>query len=131
MSLPAQRDACDVARAGVLKFLLPHGIDGDVLYRLELILEETLMNVVWHAFKDQDEHAVGLAVDVDDSRIVMQFQDDGVAFDPTLASPPTMPTSIEKAMPGGLGLMLVRKFAESVVYQRVGGRNLLTIAVAR
>ena len=70
-----------------------------------------------------------MQVDADD--VVMRFEDDGVPFDPLQAEPPVVPTSIDDAVPGGLGLMLVRKCALSVTYQRVDGNNFLTVRVAR
>jgi anti-sigma regulatory factor (Ser/Thr protein kinase) len=41
-----------------------------------------------------------------------------------------MPSSIDIAVPGGLGLMLVRKFAQSMSYERTDGRNCLRIRIA-
>jgi anti-sigma regulatory factor (Ser/Thr protein kinase) len=41
------------------------------------------------------------------------------------------PTPLDDAVPGGLGLLLVRKCARSVTYQRVDGNNRLTVRVAR
>ena len=81
------------------------------------------MNVIWHAFPDNEVHPITMSVQVEPEDIVMHFEDDGMAFDPLLAPAPKLPTSIEKAVPGGLGLMLVRKYARSVAYERRAGRN--------
>jgi serine/threonine-protein kinase RsbW len=131
LTLANDRDAFDATRQAVLDFLNPYAPSEQALFNIELILEESLMNVIWHAFSDQAEHRIDLLVRVDPQEIVLRFEDDGMAFDPLQASEPVLPTSLDDAVPGGLGLMLVRKFAKSVAYERSGDRNRLTIAVAR
>ena len=131
LTLTNDRDGFDETRHAVLRLLAPHGPSPQLLFSVELILEETLMNVIWHAFPDKEAHAISLSVRVEPEDIVMHFEDDGVAFDPLRAAPPKLPTSIDDAVPGGLGLMLVRKFARSVAYERNAGRNCLTVRVAR
>ncbi len=131
LGLSHRQEAGEAARLAVREFLLPVGLAHHVLFQIELILEETLMNRAWHAFADDAEHQIELDVQVHEERIVMRFIDDGIAFDPTTAIARPLPTSLDDAQPGGLGLMLVRRFAESVSYQRDGQRNILTIGVAR
>jgi anti-sigma regulatory factor (Ser/Thr protein kinase) len=131
LTLANDRDAFDATRQAVLDFLNPYAPSEQALFNIELILEESLMNVIWHAFSDQADHRIDLLVQVDPQQIVLRFEDDGIAFDPLQASEPVLPTSLDDAVPGGLGLMLVRKFAKSVAYERSGDRNRLTIAVAR
>ncbi|MDO9314256.1 MAG: ATP-binding protein [Burkholderiaceae bacterium] len=131
LTLTNDRDGFDETRLAVLRLLAPHDPSAQLLFNVELILEESLMNVIWHAFPDKEAHPITLNVRVEAEDIVMRFEDDGIAFDPLLAPAPTPPTSIDKAVPGGLGLMLVRKFARSVAYERHAGRNCLTVRVAR
>jgi len=70
-------------------------------------------------------------VELEPDEIVLRFDDNGKVFNPLDAPAPTLPGSIEAAVPGGLGLVLVRRFAESVDYERRDGRNRLTIGVSR
>lgn len=131
LSLPNQLDSLEFARQASLDYLAPLGLSAKVLFKLELILEETLMNATLHAFKDAGQHQLGLKICYDEQAIYLQFEDDGVAFDPGQVGDPVLPTSIADAKTGGLGLMLVRKQARSVEYQRVDGRNLLTVTLCR
>jgi anti-sigma regulatory factor (Ser/Thr protein kinase) len=131
LTLANRRDALDETRTRVVHWLARHAPTPKLVFNVELILEETLMNVIWHAHPDQAEHLIQLEVQVDADDIVLRFEDDGVPFDPLQAAPPVAPTSIDDAVPGGLGLMLVRKCARDVTYQRVDGHNCLTVRVAR
>lgn len=131
LTLPNDREAFAAARQAVMDFLAAHAASEQTLFAVELVLEETLMNVIWHAFRDDAKHDIELRVRIDPEAIEMHFEDDGIAFDPLQAAEPTLPASIDEAVPGGLGLMLVRKFSRSIAYQRRDERNHLTITVAR
>lgn len=125
------RDATEQARLAALDFLAGFNLAPETLYKIELVLEETLVNLAWHAFVDDDEHDVHAEVHVEDAQVVLVFVDDGVAFDPTQAVDAKRADSIGEAVPGGLGLILVRKLAQSVNYERVEGRNRLTVRLQR
>lgn len=131
LTLPNDREAFGAARVVVLDFLAAHATGEQALFAVELVLEEALMNVISHAFTDAARHDIDLRVQIEPETIAMHFEDDGIAFDPLQAAEPTLPKSIDEAVPGGLGLMLVRKFSRSVAYERRSGRNHLTVNVAR
>jgi len=131
LRLASDCEALEPARQAVLDFLAPHALNPRTIFNVELVLEETLSNQIKYAFNGAAGRSIELTVQVDADRVAMRFEDDGVAFDPLRARAPVLPSAIEEAVPGGLGLMLVRKFAQSVDYERRDGRNCLTIAVAR
>lgn len=131
LEVPAERQALEPTRLAVLQFLEPWALGARTLFNVELVLEETLLNASLHAFEGPGPHAVSLQVQVLPESVVLQFEDEGRAFDPLQAAEPARPTSIAEAKTGGLGLMLVRKLARSVAYRRLDGRNRLKIAVAR
>lgn len=129
--LPAELGAVEQARSAVLDHLRPLHLAPRVLFALELVLEETLMNITTHAYPEGDAGPIELALEVDAEQIVLQFVDAGIEFDPLQAPPPQVPASIAQAEPGGLGLMLVRRYARRVGYERRDDHNRLTIAMAR
>jgi serine/threonine-protein kinase RsbW len=131
LTLANRLDALEPARQAVEAFLAPAALSPQVVYKLELVLEEVFMNLLWHAFKDGAEHRIELTVDLLPEAVVLQFEDDGVAFDPTQATEPALPASLAEAPIGGRGLMLVRRAAQSLAYQRHEGRNRLCVALGR
>jgi anti-sigma regulatory factor (Ser/Thr protein kinase) len=98
-------------------------------YGIELVLEEVLMNIVWHAYGEEPGHTMTIEAGRQGDEVVLAFEDQGVPFDPTSAEDPPLPTSLEDAKVGGLGLMLVRKFAREVAYERCGGTNRLKVVL--
>jgi serine/threonine-protein kinase RsbW/sigma-B regulation protein RsbU (phosphoserine phosphatase) len=126
-----QRAALEPARQALLGFLSPLALSPKAVYGIELVLEEVLMNAVSYAYPEGGEHAIELTVVVRPDHVALHFEDDGVAFDPLQAPLPVQPPTIDDASPGGRGLLLVRSFAKAATYQRSGGRNRLTIDIAR
>jgi anti-sigma regulatory factor (Ser/Thr protein kinase) len=131
LQLPAETASVERARRAVHEFLAPHALTPQQLYAVEVVLEEVLMNIVMHAFPEPAGHCVRLAVSVDDERVVLRFEDEGIAFDPLSTDALPRPAYIEQAEPGGLGLLFVRELSRSLVYERRGGRNVLTVALSR
>lgn len=130
LSLVNDRSALEPAREAVLSFLGPHGLGRQVLFNAELILEEVLTNLIKYAFTDSAAQRIELMLQLEPAGIILRFEDDGKPFNPLDVPPPAVPGSIEEAVPGGLGLVLVRRFAKSVDYERRDGRNRLTIGVS-
>lgn len=119
------------ARQAMLAHLAPALLSPQVLFKLELVLEETFMNLIWHAFKDGAAHSIAFTVQLLANEVALVFEDDGIAFDPTQAAEPQRPVSLLDAPTGGRGLALVRRATTSVTYSRLEDRNCLRLAVAR
>jgi anti-sigma regulatory factor (Ser/Thr protein kinase) len=101
-------------------------------YSVELVFEEIVANIVRHGSGGGEISGVDVAVDVQvgADAIVMTFDDGGVPFDPVGRPDPRKPTSIEDTPIGGLGLMMVRKAATAMRYERTPEqRNRLVVTL--
>ncbi len=92
------------------------GIRGTARYNAELVFEEVVSNVIRHGHAPEIEFS--LACEPAADTIILTFEDAGPPFDPLSQPLPTLPKSLEEAPLGGLGLLLVRKAASSVQYER-------------
>ncbi len=131
LELGSERQALEPARLAVHAFLQPHGLSEATVFDVELVLEEALMNVIWHGYGGQAGQRIGLRVRLETDQVLIEIDDDGIAFDPLSVARPALPSSIGEARPGGLGLLLLRERAAAVDYRREDGRNHLRVAVAR
>lgn len=131
LTLPNDESSIETARRAVLDRVAGCDLPPRALYRLELVIEEVLMNIVMHAFPQCGVHSIQFELEIEPDALVLCFEDDGLAFDPLLAPAPSVATSIGEAVPGGFGLFLTRKSARSLEYARVGGRNRLTVHLSR
>lgn len=103
-------------------------VGGRARFNAELIFEEVVSNVIRHG--DARAIAVSLACEPQASEIVLTFDDDGRPFDPLDRPIPTLPTTIEDAPLGGLGLLLLRKASTRLHYERTDDqRNRLTVTI--
>ncbi len=100
-------------------------------FQSELVFEEMVTNVIRYGYDDEELHVVDVAVRVVDADVVMVVSDDGKPFNPLERAAPEQPHSLAEAQVGGLGIMLVRKAARQMSYERRDGRNLLTVRIAR
>jgi serine/threonine-protein kinase RsbW len=131
LQVPNDMAALEPARQAALDFVAGQGLSDRLVFQLELVLEEALMNRLWHAFPDGGRHVTEVILQLLPDALVLQFEDDGVPFDPLQVAEPAPATSLAHARPGGLGLMLTRKAARTLHYERVDGHNRLTVQLAR
>ena len=110
-----------------------HALPEDLTTPLRLALDELITNVVEHGF---DRHALGerylaLRLDAIGDTLQATIEDNGIPFDPTIATGADPGGELDDRPIGGLGLHLVRRSIDSMHYRRNGDRNLLTITKRR
>jgi sigma-B regulation protein RsbU (phosphoserine phosphatase) len=106
-------------------------LTADTTYALQLCLEEAVTNIVTHAFDAGSAHDLDLAVWRDAVALHAELSDDGRPFDPVAHELAATAKDLASAQIGGLGIRLMRSFAQQIVYSRTGGRNRLTLSFAR
>jgi len=94
------------------------------IFCAKLALEEALVNAVKHGNRMDPSKHVTVRYDVNPERLRIQVCDEGEGFDPTAVPDPTAPENIER--PCGRGLLLMRRFMSSVVYDDRGNRVVMT-----
>jgi anti-sigma regulatory factor (Ser/Thr protein kinase) len=96
-------------------------------FGLELVLTEIVTNIIDHAYADDQNHNLFLELSARDNRIEVSVVDDGRPFNPLEQEEAQLPTRLEEASVGGLGLHLVRRYADACHYRREQERNILTV----
>jgi anti-sigma regulatory factor (Ser/Thr protein kinase) len=94
----------------------------------ELALEEIFMNVVMHGSPVGPVPRVEVSLALRDGCLTLMIEDDGPSFDPLSLPAPDVTVSLEERRVGGLGVYLVRQMMDTVGYQRLGGRNQLSMS---
>ena len=102
------------------------GVDMALVASLNLALEEAVTNVVLYAYQ-KGEGLVDIDAVYTDKRLKFVITDSGIAFDPTKKEAADTTLSVEERSIGGLGIHLVRQIMDSVNYERVDGKNVLTL----
>lgn len=96
-----------------------------------LAVDEAATNIVMHAYGPSEsggeQPVLGLSVTVGDEEVVVEFTDQGAAFDPGKAPPPDIHKNLAGKRRGGFGLFLIKKLIDDYKYTRKNGTNYLTL----
>ena len=99
----------------------------DVVFNLTLVLEEAVVNIIKYAYPKEDHQYIFLSARLDEGSIVFVLTDTGKEFDPTMAPEADVTLSAEDRQIGGLGIFLIRQIMNEVRYERIDGKNVLTL----
>ena len=99
----------------------------DVLFNLNLVLEEAVVNVINYAYPKEEHEFIYLSASMHEGSIVLVLTDTGKAFDPTAAPEADITLSADERQIGGLGIFLIRQIMNEVKYERIDGKNILTL----
>ena len=94
--------------------------------KIDLAVEEIFINIVKYAYNGGDGD-VDIEVKATDNKVVISFEDTGVAFNPLEIEEADVTLPIEEREIGGLGIYMVRKIMDNVEYMYKENRNVLVI----
>jgi sigma-B regulation protein RsbU (phosphoserine phosphatase) len=94
---------------------------------LKLAIEEAVVNVINYAYPTGETGDINIEATATATSLKFKIIDNGVAFAPTDA--PDVDTSLtaEERQIGGLGIFLVRQLMDTINYERIEGKNVLTL----
>lgn len=98
-----------------------------IVFNLTLVLEEAVVNVINYAYPNEEHESIYLSARLHEGSIILVLTDTGVEFDPTLAPEADITLSAEERPIGGLGIFLIRQIMNEVKYERIDGKNILTL----
>ena len=99
----------------------------DIVFNLNLVLEEDVVNVINYAYPKEEHESIYLSANLQDDTIVLVLTDTGKEFDPTMAPEADITLSADERPIGGLGIFLIRQIMNEVRYERIDGKNVLTL----
>lgn len=127
MSMQVKNDLSEIESIcrNVEEFGETHQIPPDVIFNLNLSLEEIFVNIVSYGYEDKNEHFVKISMSLVDDELIVEVEDDGRQFNPLEMPEPDLEQTLEERAVGGLGIHLVRNLMDELDYKRTDGRNIL------
>lgn len=98
-------------------------------FRLDLVLTEAVTNIIENAYCDDRQHDIKVSLEYEKKTIRVQLKDDGLPFNPLDRPELVLPTRLEEAQEGGLGIHLIRNYTDRCDYQREGSENVLILLI--
>lgn len=119
----------EITRAAefIEEFCAAQGASPDIAFKINLAVEEALVNTISYGFKNDARHVIELEIEREDKAITLTISDDAVAFNPLEAALPNVDAPAEERKVGGLGVFLMRTTMDNVQYAREDGQNKLTL----
>ena len=102
-------------------FAARHQFPEQVLFALNVALDEIINNIISYGYEDAGPHEIAVRVALRPGNVEAVVEDDGKPFDPLAAPAPDL-TSAQRE-PGGVGLHFVRNLMDEVTYTRRDGIN--------
>ena len=96
------------------------GWEGMDLFRIQMALEEAVVNAIEHGNKRQIEKKVRLVFHVTSEKTTLVIIDEGPGFDHRNVADPTTDELLEK--PRGRGVLLIRELMNEAFYNEPGNQ---------
>jgi anti-sigma regulatory factor (Ser/Thr protein kinase) len=130
LEIPAEISCLGQALGFVRECARAHGFSKDLIVKIEVVLEEVLVNICLYAY-DREPGKIQINCKSETSSYGMRIEiiDYGIPFDPLEdALPPDRTLDISKRHVGGLGILMVRQMTDEVEYCRKENSNHLFLA---
>ena len=127
ITLPNDVEAVSELSTFVEKVCIALDIDDYTTTQLNLAMEEAVVNVMNYAYPIGKKGDIEIEAQANEVRLKFTITDSGKAFDPTARKDVDTSLAAEDRPIGGLGIHLIRQIMDSINYERIGGKNVLTL----
>ena len=127
VTYPAKVEFLDQIRDFVADVAREGGFSDKEIYSIQLAADEAATNIIEHAYKGMANGRIELTCGLRGAELVIAMHDHGKSFDSTKVKTPNLQADITERQIGGLGIYLMRKLMDEVVYCSSGSGNLLTM----
>ena len=103
------------------------GLSMELQMNLNLVMEEMVTNVIFYAYPEGEEADIELLAKSDGKELTFVLSDQGKEFDPTAKEDADLDVNPADRELGGMGIFIVKNIMNKVTYQRLEGKNLLTM----
>jgi serine/threonine-protein kinase RsbW len=99
------------------------GFSEDIVGKIILAVDEACTNIIKHAYHNSPNGEISISTKFDNSKLSISITDQGAHFDPTRVPDPDLREYYKQKRIGGLGMYLIKKLMDEVVYQTLTGNK--------
>ena len=128
LTLPALVENIPTVIEFVENILDAHECNMKVKMQMDVAIDEIFANIAMYAYAP-DTGDVTVTVDITENPNVIQitFMDKGIPYNPLEKADPDTTLSAEERKIGGLGIFMVKKSMDEMIYEYKDGQNILTL----
>lgn len=125
LKIAPNREQLELIPAAVEEFAERDNWPPDLVFKLNLVLEELGVNIVNYSGATGD---IEISLASNDETVTVEISDDGRPFNPLLdQETPDVSAPLDDRPIGGLGIHLVRTMMDELWYSRENGKNKLAM----
>ena len=94
--------------------------------KINIVFDEIYANIVNYS----KAPLANISYRIENGKLILTFSDNGIPYNPLKAAEPDTTLSAEEREIGGLGIFMVKKMTESMEYEYVDDKNILTLVIA-
>lgn len=110
------------------KFAETAGLSRECSHALDLALTEWITNILSYGFQDALKGRISVRLSTTSSEVRAEVEDNGTSFNPLERPEVDTAISIDKKPIGGLGIHMIRKYIDTIVYERRNLKNALSMS---
>jgi len=126
LTLKAEISEIPRVSAALENVMLGHSFSNEEILDAQLAVEEAVTNIIMHGYEG---HAGEIHITCHATRgiIEIQIEDTAPLFNPLSVPDPDVTTDIQDRRMGGLGIFLIRRVMDDVMYRNDQGKNILVL----
>lgn len=99
-----------------------------VQMQIDIAIDELFGNIAHYAYNLSDGN-VTVKVEFTENplTVLITFIDEGIPYDPTKQTEPDITLSADERQIGGLGIYMVKKLMDEIMYEYKNGQNILSV----
>ncbi|MCK4329608.1 ATP-binding protein [candidate division WOR-3 bacterium] len=129
ITVKLRNNISEIERLNIILFQFGkiNNLSQNILFKMNLALEETVTNIIKYAYNDDTEHAILIHISLSRGILTAEIEDDGKPFNPLNSPKPDINKPIEDRTMGGLGIHIVRNLMDKIEYRRDRNKNFLIL----
>ena len=111
----------------VREFVTTHASEASfpeaVVEQMKIAVDEACTNVIEHAYNNESNHSIDIAVIVNPDKLTVRIRDHGRTFDSQAYREPDLMAFAKNRKAGGFGVHIMRRLMDDVQFNTKGGLN--------
>lgn len=113
----------------VSSVLKRHGVSVETAIKLRMAIDEIYSNICYYSGAKEFTLGIRVKEEREERTVILYFEDDGIPYNPLDRPNPDVEELLEKRKEGGLGIYLVKKRMDCVIYEHCNDKNRLTVGI--
>ncbi len=131
MQFPGSFESLDAIREFAGQAARDAGLDEKGVQAVQLAVDEACTNIIEHTYGGEDRGTIECRCSVEPTGVTVTLRDHGQPFDPSSIPEPDITCPLEDRQTGGLGLFLINKLMDDVLFESNGAGNTVRLVKRR